>query len=159
VNAVHSASVGIDGSTGNNFFAPPAQRSGAAKAMAVSAAVKSNHDLIATAGVGEGPTGSSGVVALTGLGDAKVAGGGKRTFLDEGIRLIVSVGTAAASSNTARTAASAQVQSLAGLRDSASGVSQEDELTRLSAFQNVAAASIKFVATVNDMLTNLITNL
>lgn len=159
VNAVHSAAVGLDGSTGNNLFAQPTQRSGAAKGMAINAAVDANHALLATAGIGEGQSGSGGLVALTGLADAKIAGGNQRTFLDEGIRLIGSVGSASASAKTAKAAASAQTESLAGLRDSASGVSQEDELTKLSAFQNVAAASLKFVATVNDMLTNLIQTL
>jgi len=48
---------------------------------------------------------------------------------------------------------------LSDLRDSLSGVDLTEEQTNLSKFSNASAAMTKFVAAINDMLTNLITNL
>jgi len=160
VNAVHSANAGLDGVTGRNLFTPPAGVSGAAANFAVDPTVAGDPSKLATAAPGEGTSGTGGIMALVALGDSSnVAGGGARSFIDEGVRMLSAVGSAASAANTSQTAESAKVSSLASVRDSLSGVSQQDELAKLASFQHAAEAATQFVSTVNNLLDNMIQNL
>jgi flagellar hook-associated protein 1 FlgK len=127
--------------------------------FAVDPSIAANPDLVPTAGAGEGSAGNGGIAALLALRDQKLAGGGTRTFVDEGIRALGALGSAAASAVASQSTASANVSTVAALRDSLSGVSQEDQLAKLAAFQHASDAATKFVASVDAMLTNLIENI
>ena len=67
----------------------------------------------------------------------------------------MAVGSAGASARSTNELAVAKSDTLASIRDSVSGVSQEEELARLAQFQHAHEAAAKFVSVVNDMLSNL----
>jgi flagellar hook-associated protein 1 FlgK len=157
VNALTSAAKAPDGTTGHALFVAPTGVAGAAMGFAVDPTIAANPDLVPTAAAGEGSAGNGGINALLALRDQKLAGGGTRTFVDEGIRALGAIGSATASAVASQSTASANMSMVAALRDSLSGVSQEDQLAKLAAFQHASDAAAKFVSTVDAMLTNLIT--
>src|SRR5262249_34861241 len=144
---------------GQNLFALTGARAGAASRIAIDPVVAADSKKLATAGPTEGILGSAGVLALGALRDAHVAGGNQRTLGDEAIRTGASVGQAARAANTTKIVEPARVSSLSALRDTATGVSQEDELAKLASFQRVSQAALKFTATVNDMLDTMLQTL
>ncbi len=159
VNTVHRFGAGQDGLTNRDFFTQPAVVSGAAKAMSVSAVIVADPSKIALATAGQGPSSAGGAAALAALRDQKVAGGGSRTLSDESIALVADVGAQASAASNASALAASRADALAAMRDSISGVSTEDELAALNKLQTASQAATKFVATVNDLLKDLINNL
>jgi flagellar hook-associated protein 1 FlgK len=160
LNAVHAAGVGLDGSTGNNLFtAPPAAVVGSAAGFAVDPNVLADPDKLASRTAGGGAGDDSGVSALLALRDQPLAAGGKRSFTDEAIHALGSVGSAAKSASDNLTLQNAKSETLASARDSVSGVSQQDELARLAQFQHAAEAASQYISVVNQLLDNLLQNL
>jgi len=159
MNAVHRANAGVDGVSNRDFFTAPAAVKGAASAMSVSATLLATSDELATASVGAGPGSSAGVLALSALKDQPLASGGTRTFVNEGIHSVGAVGSDAKVATDTAALETNRQQVLAAARDSVSGVSTQEEMTRLSAFQHASEAATQFVATVNNMLSDLIQRL
>ncbi|MGZ3442655.1 MAG: hypothetical protein ACXVDD_24205, partial [Polyangia bacterium] len=144
---------------GTDLYVNPTVFSGAAAALAVNPAILADSRALATRTPGAGTTDDGGVSALVAMRDATVAGGGARSFSDEAIRLVGAVGSASAQAQSDQTLQAARTDQLAGLRDAESGVSQEDELAKLAQFQHGAEAASKFITTVNDLLTTLMSQL
>ena len=159
LNAVHRGNVGLDGSTGRDLYVAPAAVGGAAAALAVNPAITADPRALATRSPGAGTADNGGITALVALRDGTLAGGGTRSFSDEAIRLVGAVGNAAAQAASDQTLQAARSDQLAGARDSVSGVSQEDEMAKLAQFQHGAEAAGKFITTVNDLLTTLLSEL
>jgi flagellar hook-associated protein 1 FlgK len=159
INAVHSAGAALDGSTGHNLFAAPTQVSGAAAAMAVDSTVAANPALVAAGQVGGGSGDGSNALAISGMSDQLLAAGGSATFTDQAIAIVDNVGVAAKNASDQQTLDSSRVDVLAAARTSVSGVSTQEELAKLAQFQHASEAAAKFVSVVNDLLTNIITNL
>src|SRR5262249_40347701 len=120
------------------------------------ASVAADPSLLAAAAPGTGAGDNQGALALIALHDQLVAGGGTRTFVDESIHLIGAVGTAARTASDQSDLEAAPADVLSAARDSLSGVSQEDELTKLASYQHAHEAATQFVSTVNDLLSDLI---
>jgi flagellar hook-associated protein 1 FlgK len=159
MNAVHRANAGQDGTTGRNLFVEPTQVAGAAAAMAVDPTVAADPTKVAVAGPGAGAGDNTGALALAALKDQNLAGGGARTFVDEAIRSVGTVGGAAATARSTFSVAQARTDALASVRDSLSGVSQDEEMAKLAQFQHAHEAAAKFVGVINTLLDNLITQL
>lgn len=160
VNSIHAANAGLDGQTGRNLFAPPpAGVTGAAAAMQVDPVVDADPNLFAAAAPGAGPGDNQGALALMGLRDQPLASGGTRTFTDAGIDVVADVGFQAASAAAERDFFAIQSEHLAGLRDSLSGVSLQEEMTNLSQFQHAAEAQVKFLGTIDELLGSIIEGL
>jgi flagellar hook-associated protein 1 FlgK len=159
INGVHSANAALDGSTGRGLFVAAATASGAAAALAVDPAIDADPRLVAAAQPGAGPSSNAGALALARLSDGVLAGGGTRSFVDEGIRALGAVGVAARVAQGDLDVEGARHDALVALRDSVSGVSIEEEMTRLSQFQHGAEAATRFVATVDELLDHLIRTL
>lgn len=159
VNAVFSANAGLDGVTGRNLFVPPATVAGAATNFAVESAIVADPRRFATAAPGA-PTGdNTGALAFAALADQQLAGGGARTFVGEAIRMMTAVGVETGRALATRDLQLTEQDVVAAQRDSLSGVSIEQELSMLSQFQRSADAATRFIATVDDMLRNLIDRL
>jgi flagellar hook-associated protein 1 FlgK len=158
-NAVHQQNAGLDGETGRNLFATPAQVSGAAAAMAVDPALLADSSLLATAGPDAGPGDNEGVRALLALRDEPLADGGRRTFVDAGIQIVADIGRSAADAVIDRDFFAAQGDHLAGLRDAMSGVSLQEEMSNLSQFQHASEAQVRFLAAVDELIGNIIEGL
>ena len=159
LNAVHSANVGLDGSTGNNLFTIPTTVTGSAAAITVNPAIVANPDKLATRSVGAGANDSGGASALLALRDQPLANGGTSTFTDQALNVTATVGAAAASASNDVTLESTRTQVLASARDSESGVDINEETATLAQFQHAAEAASQYVSTVNDLLETLMTNL
>jgi flagellar hook-associated protein FlgK len=124
--------------------------------MAVDPALLADHGVLATAALGAGPGSTGGAQALAALADAPLAGGGTRRVADEAIDLFAGVGRAAAQAAETLELEGVQLDTLRGLRDALSGVSPEEELVKLTQFQRAHEAATRFVATVDEMLGDLI---
>jgi len=159
LNGVHSAYAGVDGVSGRNLFVPPAALSGAASALAVNAALVADPRQLASAKVGQGAGDNQGVLALISVRDTAFAGGGQRTPGDEAIRIMADLGQRTSSATSIHEGAAARASVLTQVRESISGVSVEEEMNRLSQFQQSHDAATKFVATVNQLLSDLIDKL
>lgn len=159
INAVHSASAAPDGTTGLDLFVVPATADGAAAAFAVDASIGADPSLLGTAAVGAGAGDTTGLLAMIDLREQALAGGNSRTFIEEAIGTLASVGSQAQQAQGAHDLELARSDALASLRDSLSGVSLEEEMMRLSQMQRSAEAASTFISTVDEMLTNLIATL
>ncbi len=155
-NAVHRGFAALDGSSGRDFFQSTATATGAAAGFRVDSAIAADARLIGGAQVGSGPGDNQGFRALGDLASQPLAGGGTRSFLDEAISVGESLGYAVVGADHASTVAQETDQVLAGLRDALSGVSSEEEMARLMAFQRASEASIRFVQTVDSLLGTLL---
>lgn len=158
-NAVHRSGAGLDGVSGRDMFTAPTQVAGAAAAFAVDPALVADSTLLATAAAGAGPGDNQGVTALVALGDQTTAGGGRRTFLDEAIDITAQVGRTAAAAGGELELFNAEADHLAGLRDSESGVSLQEETMRLSQFQHASEAQVRFLSTIDELLGTMIESL
>jgi flagellar hook-associated protein 1 FlgK len=159
VNAVHSGNQGLNSATGLALFTGAGTVAGAAAGIAVNASIVADPNSLATRAPGTGVSDNTGAGALLALNDQTVAGGGTRTFLDEGIRIVTAVGVAARNAADSSQLESARSDMLASSRDSVSGVSQEEELAKLSQFQHAAEAATHFISTVNSLLDTIISQL
>jgi flagellar hook-associated protein 1 FlgK len=159
VNDVHRQNAGTDGVTGRDIFVQPTQVAGAAAAMAVDPALLADSSRLATAAPGTGPGDNGGALAMLGLADQPLADGGRRTFADAGIEIGAGIGRSAAEAASDSDFFSAQGQHLAGLRDSMSGVSLQEEMSNLSQFQHAAEAQLQFISTVDQLLGSIIEGL
>jgi flagellar hook-associated protein 1 FlgK len=155
-NGVHSANAGLDGVTGRNLVVAPTQVAGAAAAFAVDPEIAADPSLLAGAAPAAGSGDNQGFLALAGLAEQNVAGGGQRTLVGEGIRVLSNLGGEAARAVATRDFEAAGAEALAGARDALSGVSTEEEMANLTAFQAAASASTRFIQTVDEMLRGLL---
>jgi len=129
-NSVSSANAGIDGVSGRNMFVAPTTVAGAASSLELDPGLAANSDQLATA-----------------------ASGGSA------VDIVTDVGQQVSTAKSDATTDSLVGAHLDDLRDSLSGVDPTEEETNLAKFQNTSAALAKFVSTINDMMTNLITQL
>lgn len=159
MNAQHRAGAGLDGVSGRDFFVPPGAVPGAAAALTLDPTIAADPSRIAAAAAGSGPGSSANALALAQLKDALGAAGNTRTFSDEAISTIGSVGLATRSASDQLSLEQARTDALKAARDDLSGVSTEEELQRLAQFQHASEAATRFVSTVNDLLNNLISSL
>ena len=159
INAVHSANAGLDGTTGNNLFVEPTTVAGAAAAFAVDPTVEADPSKFAAAAPGAGTGDASGALALVNLGTQKVAGGGTATFADQAVNIGSSVGEVAQAAQAQNDSDTAVQTGVTQLQSSISGVDTNEELTKLSQFQNASTAMSQVFAQINTLLSDMITNL
>lgn len=160
MNAVHRSHAGLDGVSGRDFFAPPTGVQGAAIALAVDQAILDDPAKLASADPNLGPGDNSGLLALANMRDSKLAGAGQsKTFLDEGLRMMTGLGFTVQRAESDQEVASLRADALASLRDSTTGVSVEEELTRLQAYQRASEASARVINTVDSLIGTLIETL
>ena len=153
VNAVHAAGSGLDGVSGRPLFdlgAPPAGAAGAAARIAVTSAVASDPRALATASSAATlPGDGANALALVGTETSALTGG-----LDAASTLsqiTARFGSATASARTVADHDSAMRDHLDQLRQSASGVSIDDELVAMQQSQRAYEAVMKVIQASSDM--------
>lgn len=156
LNAVHTASAGLDGVSGRPLFTPQTAVAGAASTIALDPAVAANSKLLAFAAPGAGAGDNTGALALSGLGSQNVASGGTRTLGDAAIDILSGIAQTTADAKGAVTRDGLVSDHLASLRDSLVGVDTQEEMTNLARFEHASSAMTKVVSTINDMLGSLI---
>ncbi len=158
VNSVHQAGFGLDGVSGRPLFAPPAQVSGAAAAMAVdpSVAGQPNH-VAASATAQDVPGGNGAVLQLEALANQPLAGGATPAgqFGALASRL-GSAASAAASDATTRGDTLTQAQNM---NSSASGVSLNEEMVKMTQFQQAFDAASRVLQVTDNLLGDFISGM
>ncbi|MNS53561.1 Flagellar hook-associated protein 1 [compost metagenome] len=170
VNNLHRAGFALDGTTTLPFFeeflGPPAVPIDASN-IAVNAAIMADntnppgYNLIAAAlndpGSLTGGVGDNGnALAIARLRNAKVMGGGTYTFDDFYKGVLVNVGVQGQEAMRKEATQTMLVASVKERRDSASGVSTDEEMADVIKFQKAYAASARILSTIDEMLETLI---
>lgn len=157
INTTHAAGFGLDGVGGRVLFALPPSASGAARQIAVDPTLLGHPDRVAaSSSAATVPGGSDNAVALAGLADDLVASGGTRTASEAWADVVGDFGTRLARArDTAETRSGVLAQTEA-MRQSESGVSLDEEMVNLTKFQHAYDASAKVLATVDELMRELI---
>lgn len=154
VNTVHSAGYGLDAVNGRNFFAAPAQVSGAAYAMKLDASVDGQPNHIAAAATANTvPGGNANALALLQL-QTKALGSGTP---DQRITAIVSgVGTVKQSADDEQGLREATLSQAQAMRDSAEGVNVDEEMVDLTRYQRAYESSLQVMKVTDGLLDTLL---
>jgi flagellar hook-associated protein 1 FlgK len=147
VNGIHDGGYSLTGSTGADFFDGTD-----AATITVNAALASNPNLIQTSGSATASGDNMVALQLAGLGSTAQSALGNQTFNDNYDATVAALGNSLATANTQVTNQTAVTQMLATQRSSVSGVSVDQEMTNLMAFQRAYEASAKLVSTVDTLM-------
>jgi flagellar hook-associated protein 1 FlgK len=154
VNTVHAAGYGLDGVSGRDLFSVTATATGAARSIAVSADVAGNPNAIAASSSATAlPGNSDNAVALSGLALQPAVGG--RSPSEAYGDMVGDVGSRKQSSADDASMRSAVADQAKQARESASGVSLDEEMVALSKYQRAYEASSKVITTVDQLLGEL----
>ena len=168
VNAVHSAGVGLNGTTtGLNFF--NASAGSEASTIAVNSVLQAHPEDVAAAAapappalVGAPGDGSNATI-LAGIENKTVTAAGdplqNTTVLNYYKQTVADAGGRAASASTASDSAGASLTQLGKQRDSVTGVVTDTEMVNMMKYQRAYQASARVVQTMDDMVGTLITGL
>ncbi len=154
VNTQHEAGYALDGSTGNDLFATLTSATGAASNIAVDSTTYANPSLLAAAGsANSGPGDSTNLQAIIGTESTQLSTG--LNAQDGMAKLTSDFGIAVSTVNDSSEFDKNLLADLTNARESASGVSVDDELTNLIQAQNAYNALSKVITTTNTMLDTL----
>jgi flagellar hook-associated protein 1 len=165
VNATHSSGYSLAGVSGVNFFTPPAAptppatyTSGYSRSIAVS--ISNINDIAAAASdpTITGGTGDNGnALLIAGLATQSVAmSSGNSTFSEFFNSLVGKSGVAAQTAERGATQSSAGIKQLEEMRDSAAGVSLDEELANLIAYQKSYEGAAKLINVGTEMLNTVL---
>jgi flagellar hook-associated protein 1 FlgK len=158
VNTQHEAGYALDGSTGNNLFAALANSTGAAANIAVDPTTYANPSLIAAAGSSptsptSGPGDSANLQAIIATESTQLSTG---LNVQDGMAKITSdFGIAVSTVSDSSQFDKNLLADLTNARESASGVSVDDELTKLMQAQTSYNALTKVITTTSTLLDTL----
>lgn len=154
VNAQHKGGYGLNGETGLDFFSGTD-----ASNIAVNTVIAGNPEAIAAAS----PP-SSGTTPAAGNGDnaralaniASQALFGTMTLQDRYAQTVTRVGADAKSYDQQATNQGEVTQQLSNLRSSVSGVSMDEELTKMLAYQRAYQSAARLVSTYDEVIQSLL---
>lgn len=154
LNGVHQAGFALDGSTGHDLFTVSATALGAATTLVVDAAVAGNPDLLAASSTAAGvPGDGTNVFALIALEDSPLSTG--RPAEGTLSRIIADFGSATQRAEAMAAQELALRDSLISMRESASGVSIDEEMVEMTRAQRAYEAVSKVITTADQMLDTL----
>jgi flagellar hook-associated protein 1 FlgK len=155
LNAVHSAGVGLDGSTGLTLFDVGAAPAGAASRMALSAQVAADPRRLAAAGAASGlPGDAANLYALVATETQALSGGLDATSTLA--RLTSEFGAAARSADAAAELETSLRQHLETMREGTSGVSVDEELIALEKAQRGYEAITRVIQVSSELFDTLL---
>jgi flagellar hook-associated protein 1 FlgK len=156
-NTQHALGVGLDGNTGRNLFNTAATGAGAATAFDISADVAGHPEFLGAAQDANSlPGDNRNALALVAMRDQKIGLSGTATAQQSFTAMVGAAGAATNSAVNQQTAASATKSTVDALRESASGVSTDEEMINLMKFQRAYQASLKVIETADSMLSDLL---
>ncbi|KAA3617590.1 MAG: flagellar hook-associated protein FlgK [Calditrichaeota bacterium] len=151
VNSAHSAGYNLAGTTGINFF--NSGSSGAAN-LQMNQAVINDPTLIATRGATEGVGANSVAESIFNLQfDTFVA---NETPADFYISLVTEIGSEIDDASFLRYSQELITQQLQNQRDEISGVSLDEEMTKLVQYEQAYQAAAKIIQTVDEMINTVL---
>jgi flagellar hook-associated protein 1 len=151
-NRAHVQGYDRNGRTGNMFFAMPEEVHGAAERMKLSEEVSKDVSRIAAAGQPDAPGDNRIANILGGLEYKQVFGNGSSTMNDHYNSLVGKIGIEAQRANSARESQADILGQLKNIRESVSGVSMDEEMTKMIEFQKTFDASARLVRTADEMM-------
>ncbi len=154
INTQHAAGYGLDGSTGNALFLIPGTGTGP---IELNPAINVQNLAAASSAAGL-PGDGSNATAIAALGQASGLDPAypNNTFIEAFGQLQSDFGSSVEAANNNQQQAAATVQSLSTLKGSITGVSLNDQLTKLVEYQSALEAAGRAVQAVNDMATFLV---
>ncbi len=153
MNPLHSDGVGLDGTTGNNFFtplSPPLTEADAISNLGVE--VTDPRKIAAASDPAAVPGDNTNALRIAGLADAAVSSLGGATFSGYYSGLVTDVGKLARNASDLSQFDANMRSELQNRRDSASGVSLDEEATNLIAFQRAYEAGAKIIRITDELL-------
>lgn len=145
-NSIHVTGVGLDGVTGRALFN--------ASGTALDPSVEGHPERLAAAPNATSlPAGNDIAILLARAGEGTLAGGG--TMTGRFSELAGAVGTLRASARDDEVTRQDSLATAEAVRESASGVSTDEEMIRLQQFQRGFEASMRVLSTVNDLFDTL----
>ena len=156
LNSAHSAGVGLDGQSGRNIFDVGAVPESAARSIKLSGDVAGHPEFVAAAtGAGELPGGSSNAVVLGNVASMPVVFGNRTPSQAYG-DIVGDIGSRRAASKSDVDLRAGILQQSKAARESVSGVSLDEEMVNLQKFQRAYQATGKVLATVDELMAELI---
>lgn len=152
VNRAHIQGYDRNGRTGNLLFDQPTNAKDAALYMKVSDGVANDVSRIAAAGAAGAPGDNRIANILSGLEYQQTMRDGTANFDDFYSSMVGQVGIEAQRSNSAQESQKDTVSQLKNLRESISGVSLDEETTRMIEFQKSFEASARLIKTADEMI-------
>lgn len=153
VNTLHQTGYGLDGSTGNDFFDPAGTTAGS---IQVSAAVLADPNVIAASGDPAADGDNSVALALADLRNADVLNGSTSTMEEFAIDLLSNIGGSVASAGAQAESQTAVLDQLQALEVGTSGVSVDEEMTKLIQLQQAYSASARVLNAAQQMFDTLL---
>jgi len=154
VNTQHRAGFGLDGIGGRDLFAPPAAVPGAAAALQLQSGITARE--VAAASAAGLPGNSENAIALNQLSEGQYAGGGTATFDGQVAAIVGGVGTIVAAGEREASLRQDELGYLQSLRESKEGVSLDEEMTQLVAYQRSYQAGVRVLQAVDAMMQEIL---
>lgn len=152
VNEAHQYGFDRYNQKGGAFFNPMATNKDASRNIRVSEGVRTDVGLIAAAASPNAPGDNRIANILSSLQDKKIMSGGTATFGDYYSTIVGEVGIAANRANSASKAQSDIIKQLNNIREQISGVSLDEETTKMIEYQKSFDASARLIRTADEML-------
>lgn len=159
VNTAHAAGFGLTGSTGLNFFTPPAAMAGYSGLGGIAVNITNTNDIAAadanplTGGTGNNKNAST----IASIYDKTLAFSSGNTTLEGFYNAIVgNVGVAVQTAQRGQTLSDGIIKQLDNLRESNSGVSLDEELANLIKYQKAFEGSAKLINTGAEMMDTIL---
>jgi flagellar hook-associated protein 1 FlgK len=155
VNAVHESGYGLDGNTGRPLFQVPTQVAGAAANFAVDPGMVGNPQFVAASGTSQDvPGGNDVAIKLAQLASSPLGSAGSPA--DGFASIAAQLGSAVSGANADATTRADTLTQAQNLNSSASGVSLDQEMTKLTQFQQAFQASTQVLQIANGLMTTLL---
>ena len=152
VNTLHTSGYDLNGAAGLAFFTG----TGAAD-MAVNSTILNDADRVAAASSASSSSGDATIAtAIAKLADSLTLNSGTSTFSDYYNALVTKVGTAVKTADEKASTQSDAADAYKNLRDSISGVSTDEELTKLTMYQSAYSAAAKVMNVLDEMMQTMI---
>jgi len=152
VNDLHADGYDLDGEVGEAFFTGTG-----AEDMAVATEILTGPGGIAAAESADGATGDGTIAAsIAALADTLVLDSGTSTFSDYYNALVSEIGAAAKTAAARNETQTDAVTAMKNLRESVSGVSLDEETTKLVLYQNAYEAAAKVMTALDEMLQTIL---
>lgn len=148
VNKIHSSGFNLNGGTGIDFF--KSSTTGMID-FDLSDGIKRDHRLIAGSLDGNGADNQI-ALAISDLSTAKIASNGTETISQAYSTLVSEIGLGIQNLTMMKDAADSSYQQMQAWHDSVSGVSVDEEMTKMMRYQNGFNAAAKLTKTLNEMM-------
>jgi flagellar hook-associated protein 1 FlgK len=156
VNRGHEAGFDAYGAKGAAFFSLPAEVRHAAENIRLGAEVADDANRVAAGSIQGAPGDNRIANYIAGLQYEKIANGGSSTLDDHYDAMVGRVGVVSRRASSAFEAQKGIVKQLGNIRESVSGVSLDEETTRMIEFQKAFEASARVIKTADEMFDTIL---